>query len=44
MRKRLKIIMVWSFNFPDKLYRGWDKKEEVGEISHEDETDSKFYL
>jgi dTDP-4-dehydrorhamnose 3,5-epimerase len=30
-------------NYPDKLYRGWDKKEEVDEIRHEDEGD-EFYL
>ena len=30
-------------NYPDKLYRGWDKKEEVDEIRHEDEED-EFYL
>ena len=30
-------------NFPDKLYRGWDKKEQVDEIRHEDELD-EFYL
>jgi len=30
-------------NYPDKLYRGWDKKEEVDEVRHEDEKDY-FYL
>lgn len=30
-------------NFPDKLYRGWGKKEEVDEIRHEDAQD-EFYL
>jgi dTDP-4-dehydrorhamnose 3,5-epimerase len=30
-------------NFPDKLYKGWDKKELVDEIRHEDEQD-EFYL
>jgi dTDP-4-dehydrorhamnose 3,5-epimerase len=30
-------------NFPDKLYKGWDKKEEVDEIRHEDKED-EFYL
>jgi len=30
-------------NYPDKLYRGWDKKEEVDEIRHEDKED-EFYL
>lgn len=30
-------------NYPDKLYRGWDRKEEVDEIRHEDKED-KFYL
>lgn len=27
-------------NYPDKLYRGWGKKEEVDEIRHEDEGDA----
>jgi dTDP-4-dehydrorhamnose 3,5-epimerase len=30
-------------NYPDKLYRGWGRKEEVDEIRHEDKED-KFYL
>ena len=30
-------------NYPDKLYRGRDKKEEVDEIRHEDKED-EFYL
>ena len=30
-------------NYPDKLYRGWGKKEEVDEIRHEDAGD-EFYL
>jgi dTDP-4-dehydrorhamnose 3,5-epimerase len=30
-------------NYPDKLYRGWDKKEEADEIRHEDKED-EFYL
>ena len=30
-------------NYPDKLYRGWEKKEEVDEIRHEDKVD-EFYL
>lgn len=30
-------------NYSDKLYRGWDKKEEVDEIRHEDKED-EFYL
>ena len=30
-------------NYPDKLYRGLDKKEEVDEIRHEDKED-EFYL
>ena len=29
-------------NFPDKLYRGWGKKEEVDEIRHEDNEDIFF--
>jgi len=30
-------------NFPDQLYKGWGKKEEVDEIRHEDRED-EFYL
>jgi len=30
-------------NYPDKLYRGQGKKEEVDEIRHEDKED-EFYL
>jgi len=30
-------------NYPNKLYRGWGKKEEVDEIRHEDKED-EFYL
>ena len=30
-------------NYPDKLYRGWSKKEKVDEIRHEDKED-EFYL
>jgi dTDP-4-dehydrorhamnose 3,5-epimerase len=30
-------------NYPDKLYRGWENKEEVDEVRHEDEKDD-FYL
>ena len=30
-------------NYPDKLYRGWDRKEEIDEIRHEDKKD-EFYL
>ena len=30
-------------NYPDKLYRGWARKEEVDEIRHEDKED-EFYL
>lgn len=30
-------------NYPDKLYQGWDRKEEIDEIRHEDKED-EFYL
>jgi dTDP-4-dehydrorhamnose 3,5-epimerase len=30
-------------NYPDKLYRGWENKEKVDEVRHEDEKDD-FYL
>jgi dTDP-4-dehydrorhamnose 3,5-epimerase len=29
-------------NFPDRLYRGWGKSEEVDEVRHEDGRD-RFY-
>ena len=29
-------------NYPDKLFMGWGRKEEVDEIRHEDEADSEF--
>ena len=32
------------FNFPDKLFAGWGKKEPVDEIRHEDEENSRFTL
>ena len=32
----------WVFNYPDKLYAGWGKKESVDEIRHEDDRD-QFY-
>ena len=31
-------------NFPDRLYRGNGKKEEVDEIRHEDDPDARFKL
>ena len=30
-------------NYPDKLYKGWNKEEEVDEIRHEDKED-EFYI
>lgn len=35
--------MGMVINYPDKLYQGWDRKEDVDEIRHEDKED-KFYL
>jgi dTDP-4-dehydrorhamnose 3,5-epimerase len=32
-----------ALNYPDKLFRGWHKIEEVDEIRHEDQED-EFYL
>jgi len=29
-------------NFPDKLYKGWNREEEVDEIRYEDDPDSPF--
>jgi len=36
-------VMGMVINYPDRLYRGWGKKEEVDEIRHEDKED-EFYL
>ncbi|MBU1076045.1 MAG: dTDP-4-dehydrorhamnose 3,5-epimerase family protein [Spirochaetes bacterium] len=36
--------MGMVLNFPDKLYKGWGKKEEVDEVRHEEDADSKFHL
>ena len=36
-------VMGMVINYPDKLYRGWSRKEEVDEIRHEDKAD-EFYL
>ena len=34
----------FSINLPDKLYAGFNKKEPVDEIRHENETESKFRM
>jgi len=31
-------------NFPDRLYRGWEKKQEVDEIRYEDDLESPFRI
>ena len=31
-------------NLPNRLFKGWGKKEEVDEIRHENDTDSRFTL
>jgi len=31
-------------NYPDKLFMGWKKKEEIDEIRHEDEINSPFKM
>lgn len=31
-------------NFPDSLYRGWGKKEDVDEVRHEDNPESPFKI
>ena len=35
---------AFVLNFPDQLYAGWGKKEEVDEIRHEHDQDSPFKL
>jgi dTDP-4-dehydrorhamnose 3,5-epimerase len=32
----------WVFNYPDRLYAGWGKREAVDEVRHEDEK-NEFY-
>jgi dTDP-4-dehydrorhamnose 3,5-epimerase len=32
------------FNAPNRLYRGWGKKDPVDEIRHEDKADSPYHL
>jgi len=41
--KNISDIDGMVLNYPDKLYKGWDKKEEVDEVRHEDQED-EFYL
>lgn len=33
---------AFVLNFPDKLYAGWGRREEVDEIRHEDDPESPF--
>lgn len=33
---------AFVLNFPDKLYAGWGRSEEVDEIRHEDDPESRF--
>jgi dTDP-4-dehydrorhamnose 3,5-epimerase len=35
---------AWCLNYPDQLYAGEGKKEEVDEIRHENDVDSKFKM
>jgi len=37
-----KTVRGMVLNYPDKLFKGWGKKEEVDEIRHEDQED-EFY-
>jgi dTDP-4-dehydrorhamnose 3,5-epimerase len=32
------------FNFPDRLYAGWGRKEKVDEVRHEDDPGSPFQV
>jgi len=41
--KNISKVAGMVLNYPDKLYRGWGKKEKVDEIRHEDQKDL-FYL
>lgn len=41
--KNISEELAMVINYPDKLYRGWNKKEEVDEIRHEEKED-EFYL
>jgi dTDP-4-dehydrorhamnose 3,5-epimerase len=35
---------AWCLNFPNKLYKGEGKKEEIDEIRHEEDSDSRFKI
>jgi len=41
--RNISAVDAFVLNFPDRLYAGWDKKEPVDEIRHE-ENDSEFKL
>ena len=34
----------WVFNCPNRMYKGWDRKEPVDEIRHEQDVNSPFQL
>jgi dTDP-4-dehydrorhamnose 3,5-epimerase len=42
--KNISKIDAYCLNFPDKLYKGTDKKEEVDEIRHEQDSNSPFKI
>lgn len=35
---------AFVLNFPNRLYAGWGRSEEVDEIRHEDDSDSRFKM
>ena len=41
--KNISEELAMVINYPDKLYKGWNKAEEVDEIRHEEKED-EFYL
>ena len=42
--KNVSDVPAWTTNCPDRLYGGWQRKEPVDEIRHEEQADSPFEL
>jgi len=37
-------VPALSFNFPDRLYKGWERRQPVDEIRHEEQADHPFRM
>lgn len=42
--KNIGVVPGIVINFPDKLYKGWGRREKVDEIRHEDDPNSPFRI